>query len=422
MRYWICTGCGGLKTILAAFGLCIAAGLFCVGGAVHADWPQWMGPNLDGIIAKADFNTEWATKPPEQLWTQEIGIGFSSVSIVDNRLYTMGNTSGTEAVYCFDALSGKEIWRHSYPCQLVAVLYEGGPGCTPTVDGDRVYVTGKEGQLKCLDCSTGNIIWEVNLQSELGVVLPEWGFNASPMISGDKLYVEVGRLACFEKSTGKLIWQTEKHNSGYGSVRQMKFGDQELLVTLDCDGLRFNQLADGKQLAFEKWKSPFRTNSTTPIIHKDTVFVSTGYNVGCGLFRLSKSDDGSLALNEVYANREMRNHFNNSILLNGNIYGFDGNSNLGRVVQLKCIDHLTGELKWTQRGFGCGSLMVAGDNLLILSDDGRLALAKASPEKFELLGEVSILNGRCWTVPVIQESRVYARNARGKLVCFELGK
>ena len=387
----------------------------------QTDWPQWMGPNLSGVSGESGWSTEWPETGLPTKWTQESGIGFSSISIADARLYTMGNLDGSEAVYCFDKGTGKEIWRHSYDCELVAVLYEGGPGCTPTIDDDRVYATGKEGQLMCLDAKTGKLLWQQNLQEDLGVRLHEWGFNATPLIVDDQVIVEVGRLASYNKTTGKKNWQSELHTSGYGSVRAFDFQGELLLASLDCDGLRINRSINGDPLAFEPWPSPFRTNSTTPIIAGDKVYISTGYNVGCGLFKLTRSSKQvPIQLEEIYTNRQMRNHFNNSILYEGHLYGFDGNSNLGRVVHLKCMNFETGEVLWKHRGLGCGSLMIADGKLILLSDDGRLIIAAATPKKYEQLAESQILTGRCWTVPVLHQGSICARNARGILVCVSL--
>jgi outer membrane protein assembly factor BamB len=401
--------------LFSVFSFCLTWQSAVAQQAAAKSWPWWMGGNFDGISTDSGWSTTWPETPLPVAWTNEIGIGFSSMSIAQGRLYTMGNSNGTESVYCFDAKTGEQIWRHSYECELVAVLYEGGPGSTPTIDGANLYAVGKEGQLMCLRTSDGEKVWEKSLQDDLGVPLPEWGFNASPFILGDQLILEVGRLVSYDKTTGEKKWQTDTHFSGYGSVRAMKRDGQTLLVSLDSEGLRINREGDGSEVVFEPWPSPFRTNSTTPIVHEDTIFVSTGYDVGCVLLRLNGDK-----LDEIYANREMRNHFNNSILFEGHLYGFDGNSHHGRTVHLTCMNHKTGEVLWKHRGLGCGSLMIADEKLLLLSEDGRLVVAEAKPEGFKQLAESQILEGRCWTVPVLLDGRVYARNAAGKLVCVEL--
>ena len=170
-------------------------------------------------------------------------------------------------------------------------------------------------------------------------------------------------------------------------------------------------------MAFAEWKSPYRTNATTPIIVGDQIFVSTGYKIGCGLFRLQ-----SESLELVYKNTEMRNHFNNSILLDGHLYGFDGDAHLGRLVTLACIDFTTGKLTWKQRGLGCGSVLIADGKLLVLTEDGTLVLAKASPDAYVELARSAFLEGRCWTAPILSDGWVYGRNAAGKLVCVTLPK
>ncbi len=381
----------------------------------QSKWPCWMGNKHDGISEESGWSTLWPEGGLREVWRAEVGIGFSSVSIADGRLFTMGHTEGVETVYCLDALTGKTVWNHDYPSALVDNLYEGGPGSTPTIDGDHVYTLGKEGQLICFRRTGGEIVWQRQLQEDLGVELPEWGFNSSPFILGDQLILEGGRVVSYEKLSGEILWKTEKHTAGYGSAALLTREQQRRIATLDSDAVRIIDPTDGRELDSFPWTSPFRTNSTTPIVHGDTIFVSTGYQVGCGLFRLV---DDKLEL--LYDNRDMRNHFNNSILYDGLLYGFDGNSNFGRVVNLVCMRHDTGEVQWKKSGLGCGSLMIADGKLVILSDDGDLVIAKTNTMEFEEIARATILDGRCWTVPVLLGGHVYARNAAGNLVCVKL--
>lgn len=394
---------------------------------VHAhDWPNWNGANHDGISLETGFADAWRKDGLPLKWTREIGAGFSSMSVVGERLLTMGHHSqtktgdaktgdGIETVWCLHPQTGDVLWKHEYPGKLLPNLHEGGPCSTPTVDGDYVYTVGKEGQLFCLNLADGKVVWEKMLQTELGVKLPEWGFSSSARILGDQLILEAGRVVSFDKRTGDKLWQTEIHEAGYGSAAVFEHDGKTLIATLDCDGLRVVDSTDGRQIAYTEWKSPYQTNATTPIIVGDRIFVSTGYKVGCGLFRLQGD-----SLELVYKNKDMRNHFNNSILYNGHLYGFDGDAHLGRLVTLNCIDFATGKLAWQQRGLGCGSLLIVDDKLLVLTEGGELVLAKASPESFVELARSPFLEGRCWTVPVLVNNLVYGRNAAGKLVCVKL--
>ncbi|MEZ6130840.1 MAG: PQQ-binding-like beta-propeller repeat protein [Planctomycetaceae bacterium] len=384
-------------------------------GVQAEDWPNWMGPELNGISSEQGWSTQWPKTGLPEVWTRPIGIGFSSISLVGNSLYTMGHNDGKETVWCLDAGNGQELWTHSYPAELNNNLYEGGPGATPTVDGDLVYTLSIDGQLLCLNRLRGNVVWQRSLQEDLGVGLHEWGFDSSPLILNDQLLVQGGRVVSYNKHSGNRNWVSAKHEAGYGSVRAFSHNGQTLLASLDNDGLRILSAEDGTQVAFTPWPSPFRTNSSTPIIVDDTIFISTGYNVGCGLFRLKDR-----RLERLYASQAMRNHFNNSILFEGYLYGMDGNSNLGRVVTLTCMKFDTGEVMWKERGLGCGSLMIADGKLLILSEQGTLVVADADPQKYTELGRSSFLTGRCWTVPVLANGKVYGRNAAGHLVCVQL--
>lgn len=388
-------------------------------------WPNWMGPNHDGVSLETGWSTDWPVAGLQKKWTREIGIGFSSIAIADDRLITMGHIEGEEVVWCLDVKTSNEIWSHRYPGSLNANLHEGGPGSTPTIDGDLVYTLGKDGQLFCLKLSDGSVVWQKQLQDDLKVPLPEWGFASSAYILGDQLLLEAGRVVSYDKKSGEKNWQTETHAAGYGSVMPFKRGDQTLLATLDCEVLRITNSANGMHVADYEWPSPFGTNSTTPIVHDGRIFISSGYHVGCGLFELtakSPTADGDSAdeLKPLYTNRGMRNHFNNSILWDGHLYGFDGNSNLGRVVTLTCMEFKSGEVKWKHRGLGCGSLMIADGKLVILSEKGKLVIAEASPKEFKELAQSPFLTGRCWTVPVLVGGHVYGRNARGTLVSVAL--
>ncbi|MBL8816059.1 MAG: PQQ-like beta-propeller repeat protein [Planctomyces sp.] len=337
------------------------------------------------------------------------------MSVSGDQLFAMGHSSGNETLWCLNALTGEVIWAHEYPCQLIDNLHEGGPCSTPTVDGDRVYSLGKEGQLFCLSKADGKVIWKQELQQLLGVKLPEWGFSSSGLILGDRLILEAGRVVAFNKMTGEVVWQTDIHEAGYGSVAVFEKDGQQLLASLDCDGLRILTATDGKEIGYFEWKSPYRTNSTTPIILDEGIFISTGYNIGCALLQLEGS-----GLTPIYRNKNMKNHFNNSVLSGGYLYGFDGDSHNGRTVTLNCIDARTGEVRWKQRGLGCGSLLIADSRLVILSESGDLILADAKPDEYKELARSPLLEGRCWTVPCISGGRLYARNAAGLLKCVSL--
>lgn len=385
------------------------------------DWPNWRGPRHDGISRETNWRSDWDSRPPQRLWKTNVGTGFSSVSVVGDRLFTMGNRPHPESgephdfVFCRSTETGEAVWEHSYPCEFTDGYHEGGPGSTPTVEGELVFTLGRRGQLFCLQSATGAVVWSQNLADDLGVEMGEWGFTCSPLVLGEKLLVEAGRTAAYDKRTGERLWQTKKFRPGYGSPVPFQHQGETLIAVLNNDALVVLRASDGTILDEYPWETSYVTTSATPIVSADTLFISSGYNKGCALVRLEGGQ-----LKYVYENRLMRNHFNNSVLYDGKLYGMDGNSHSARLVQVVCMDWATGRVHWSERGFGCGSLTVAGDKLLILSDDGQLAVAEASPKQYRELGRVQALRGRCWTVPVLAHGRIYCRNAAGNVVCLEV--
>lgn len=383
-----------------------------------ADWTGWRGPHHDGISRESAWQTTWPEDGPAKLWTAEVGTGFSSMSVAAGRLYTMGHSGDDDTVWCLDSRTGVPIWKHSYACELFDNLHDGGPACTPTIDGDRVYTLSKAGHLFCFAAATGDVIWKLELQNLLDVAAPEWGFSCSPLVVGEKLIIEAGYTIALDKKSGELIWKTDSYKSGYGSPTLWKTGGQELIAVLNNECLLVVRLSDGSKVDSFPWETQYATSSTTPIVHDDTVFISTGYNRGCTLLRLVEGK-----LEQVYENKNVRNHMNNCVLFDGYIYGVDGNSHNARACAVVCLDFKTGERKWLHREFGCGSVLIAGNQLLVMSDEGELAVAPASPDGFKPTAQAEVVEGaHCWTVPVLSHGLIYVRTAAGKLVCLDVRK
>lgn len=378
------------------------------------DWPCWLGPDRNGISRETGWLTEWPEAGPPIAWRAAIGIGFSTVSVVDQRLYTMGYRDGKDVVHCLDAITGEKKWEHSYPCELVDNLHEGGPGATPTVAGDFVYTLSREGHLHGLAATTGEVKWLRQFKQEIGAEQPEWGFTSSPYLSGNHVLVDVGYVVAVDRTTGEIVWKSAKHRAGYGTPVVFENVGRKLVTVFNNDGVFVLAAEDGQEVASYPLESQFATTSTTPMVAGDSIFVSIGYGGGCTLLKLTGQ-----TLEPIYASKEMANHFNNCVLFEGHLYGFDGNSHVSSQVKLVCMEHATGKVKWQQRGYGCGSLMLADGKLIVLSDQGVLALVPASPEGFQELTRVSVLEGRCWTMPVLAGGRIYCRNATGDLVCVD---
>lgn len=391
--------------------------LLTVAGFVLADdWPNWRGPRHDGVSLEKD----WIPDFSKVAWRAKVGVGFSSMAVKDGRVFTLGCTGkrrgNEETFYAMNAATGKVLFKNTYPAALVDNLHEGGPCATPTVDEGRVYAQAKDGQLQCFSTGSGRIIWKVNLMEKAGLVRPpEWGFAASPLVLGKWLIVEATFTLALDKLTGEEVWRSKVYRPAYGSPAVFKFKGKTCLATLKTDGLVILDAANGKTLAFEKWTTAFRTSSTTPIVLGNLIFVSTGYKRGCALFEFT--GDG---LRKIYANRDLSNHMNNSVVLGDFLYGFDGNTHMLGPKQLVCMKLATGAVQWRKDGYRCGSLMAANGQLLVLGERGNLAVGPASPKGFKPKAEAQVLGGKCWTVPVLSNGRIYCRNAAGDLVCLDV--
>lgn len=375
------------------------------------DWPRWRGPDLNGISRES---INWSNQEPKTLWKNEVGIGFSSISVAGGRAYTLGNKGDTDTVFCFDAESGKEIWKHSYPCPIDAKYYEGGPGSTPTVEGDLVYTLSKRGHLFCFEAATGKVIWQKNLLEELGVKKPEWGFAGSPLVQGDLLILNLGEAGtAVNKKTGSVAWSSGKEMAGYATPVPYSSKNEPCVSIFSSKSLVGVRVRDGKELWRFPWEERWRINAAEPILIEGRKWFISTFGKGCALLEMQDTAPPRV----VWQNKNMGNHFNGCVYLKGAFFGMHGNTD-EPVKEFRCLDATTGEILWREKGFGLGSLSAAQDKLLVLGEKGELVLVPADPKRFQRIAQAQVLGGKCWTVPVLANGRVYIRNAQGTLVCL----
>lgn len=378
--------------------------------AQAADWPRFRGPDQNGISKETGLNAKALEGGGKILWKTNIGTGFSSITVANGRVYTMGNASASDLVSCLDAGTGKEIWKHSYAEELKPNLYEGGPNATPTVDGDRVYTLSKTGKAFCLDAAKGTVVWEKDLAKDLGAKKPEWGFSGSVLIEGDLAIYNVGSAGtALNKKSGEIVWKSGTGVAGYSQVITATIGRDRLAILMAAsDAIALNPKT-GAVVWSHPWKTSYDVNAADPIVSGNKVFVSSGYNHGASVFEVVDNKP-----KVIWENKNLRNQFSSSVLWNGHVYGMDES-------QLRCVDFATGEVKWTDKATGKGTLILADGKIVALSEKGELIFAEASPEAFKPLGRAQILGGKCWTSPALSNGKLYARNAKGDLVCVDLG-
>lgn len=390
--------------VIVALLICVQAGA--------ADWPGWRGPARNGISSETGLNWEWPASGPRVLWRGSVGTGFSCVAVTAGRAYALGNQENVDTVFCLDAQTGTELWRHSYPCQLEPKAYEGGPMATPAVDGDRVFTISKFGHCFCLNAETGAVIWSVKFgpppwtEEDYKVW---WGYAGSILVLEDRLILPVGRAGlAVDKLTGKTLWDNGPGYSGYSSPILFNSEKQPCFAFVSGHEIVAGSVADGQV----RWKIPWRTtwdqNASDVIISDQKLFISTGHGVGCGLFDLSADPPV-----ELWRNKNMRTYLSTCILWKDALYGFDDK-------QSRCIDWRTGETRWTGPKQGLGSLILADEKLLLLQEDGILRVVEAVPDAYKPLAQAKVLDGRCWSAPALANGRLFLRNAAGDLVCLDL--
>lgn len=384
------------------------------------DWPQWRGPQRDGIAPGDGLLAEWPDRGLPVLWRQKAGPGVSSLAVAGGRVFTLFQDGPNEVVICWDAEKGTERWRFPYESRFTREV--DGPRSTPTVDDERVYTLGARGHLHCLEAKTGKKVWHSDLCADFGAEVPKWGFSSSPLVEDDLLLINPGAsggqsIVAFDKLTGKVRWKNLDDPAGYSSpvistaanVRQVLFLTGTALVSLDPK--------TGAVYWRFPWNTPNEANVATPLVRGDCAFISSGYAQGCALVRVVKDGDG-LAAQQIYKNNLMRNHYATSVFHDGTLYGFDE-------AYLTWMSFRAGKedkkRRWKEGKFHRGTLLAVGNRLIVQGEDGDLALVEPSPDEYREKGHFSVSDKRCWTVPALAHGRLYVRD-EAQVICLDLRK
>lgn len=370
-----------------------------------ANWPQWRGPNRDGISKETGLLKQWPEAGPPLVWKATgAGRGYSSFSISNGRLYTMGLRGDREFIVAFDVATGKEAWATAHGSAFHNDRGD-GPRGTPTVDGDRVYALGGSGDLSAVEARTGKIVWTKNVLKEFGGSNITWGISESPLVMGNKLVVNAGgpdaSIVALNKSDGSLIWKSQSDKAGYSSAIPVQVNGATQVVVFTGQRAVGLDVNDGR-LLWEYAKPSNRVaNVATPIVRANRVFISSDYGTGGGVVEIKPDNKAE----EIYFTKEMRNHHSSSVLVGDHLYGFSS-------AILTAMKFDTGEIAWRDRSVGKGSLVYADGHLYCLSENGVVGLVEATPAGYKEKGRFRIEQGSLptWAHPVVAGGRLYLRD------------
>lgn len=415
--------------------VCLLAGVLQA-----ADWSQWRGPERTARSPETGLFGTWDADGPPLAWAgQGAGNGYASVAVVADRAYTTGNTESGQAVVAFDTLNGRLVWSRAVTPNNPDHGYEGSR-CTPTVDGDRLYVVTSDGAIVCLAAREGQILWRRDFSDWGGRMMSGWGFSESPLVDGAHVICTPGgpqgMVVALDKTSGEEIWASQmsaysdeegingkplKDGAGYASAVISHGGGVKQYVQLVGRGLIGVRASDGRLLWRYRRVANGTANIPTPLVQDDYLFTSTGYGTGAALLRLRPAGDGVKA-EEVYwlDSRTMQNKHGGMVLVDGYVYAGHGN---GQGLPI-CIEMMTGQVAWgPERAAGSGetSVVYADGHIVYRREDGTVILARATPEEFAVVHtfKPEFQEGKSWAHPVIAGGRLYLRE-QDRLMCYEL--
>ena len=399
--------------------------------ATAHDWPQFLGPNRDGVVTETGLNWDWKAKPPKVLWKVPLGSAFSSAAVVGNRLFTMAKNGAMDGVVCLDADTGKTLWTFDFvPSYLDQQKQGAGPRATPTHDNGKIYCLFARGELLCLDVH-GKKLWDAHTFNDVGSKSNEaefryWGVSLSPIVEGNLVIVQPGgtknnAVAAYDKNTGKLVWTTGSDPAGYSSPIAIDVGGTRQIVMPTGQSILGIAPAKGEILWRYTFGNQFNATCANPVWADNKLFVSAGYGAGAALLDIvpPKSPAEKWATREVWATKKnLNNLMATSVVHNGHLYGCHGEF----VWFMRCLDFKTGKIKWDERVTSRQSLLLAEGHLLSMSERGTLTLLEANPDRYVVKAELpNILTYKTWAIPALVNGKLYIRDER-QMLCLDLRK
>jgi outer membrane protein assembly factor BamB len=391
-------------------------------------WPQFGGPTRDFKVATRGLAASWPSGGPRTLWSRNLGEGYSAIVSDGGSLYTMYRPTQasrtSEVVVALDAATGRTLWEHTYEAPLpsdVNVQYGPGPHSTPLLVGDRVVTVGSSGKLHALDKRTGKVAWSHDLWQGMGGTVQGRGYSCSPLAYGGNIIVTVGgagqAVVAFDAATGRIAWKNHSFRPGPSSPVLIRVDGQEQLVVFHSEGAAGMDPAGGPLYWDHKHTTDYGLNIAMPVWGEgNLLFLSSAYSGGSRMLRLTQAG-GKTNVQELWFTNKMRVHFANALRFGDRVVGSSGDFGPSFVT---AVDVATGNVAWQLRGFSKATLLAADGKVVLLDEDGTLALAVVTPGGLQVAGEAQVLDGRAWTVPTLLGTRLFVRD-RAVVKALELG-
>jgi outer membrane protein assembly factor BamB len=388
-----------------------------VAGPAPAYWTEFRGPGRAGRYDEQPIFTDWPGNGLEPLWKQPAGAGYASFVIAGGRAFTIEQRGSQEVVAAYDVRTGRELWTHGWDALFNEIMGGPGPRATPAWADGRVYALGATGELRCLDDATGQVVWRTNILEEHDAPNLEWGMSASPLVVDDTVVVLPGgpdghSVAAYDRRTGRIAWTALDDPQAYAAPMLVTLGGVRQIVVLSARRL-LGLSTDGQTVLWEyPWTTFSDINAAQPVVvAENRVFVSSGYGVGGAVVELTPAERG-FAVREVWRNIRMKNQFSGSVFHDGYLYGLDE-------AILACVDAATGDLKWKGGRYGYGQVMLASGRLIVLTEDGDLALVRATPQGHDEVTRFPAIDGKTWNYPALSGGRLLIRNLQ-EMAAFDL--
>ncbi len=390
---------------------------------VAADWPQWGGAHRD-FVAQADkLADHWPDTGPKRLWTRELGAGYSGIVADGDHLYTQYRKGEDEFVVAINRADGTTAWQSEYaskPYDEMTTQFGKGPNATALIVKNRLYTVGTTGRIHCFDKNTGRVIWSKDPMTEFGSKGPNYGHSSSPIAYRNSLIVALGGkgygLVAFDLDTGKRIWNAQDFVNTYSSPIIINVDGQDQLVVLGNTEVVGMSPEDGHAIWRFHHENQWKTNICTPLWGKDnTLYVSSSGDAGSRLLKLHRTGDKT-TVKEIWATRKFKVGQTNAVRVGDYVYGVTGGDTPSILAAVSIKD---GKPVWRERGFPKANLIAGDGKLIILDQKGRLTLAIPNPDKLQVQSQFQLFDGKSWTMPILVGSTLYARNIE-KLVAMDL--